>query len=173
MHMEVVKCNEKDINELQEIGYKTFDQTFSDQNTPENLHDYLDKAFNKQQIKKELSHEHSHFFFVYWKHHLAGYLKVNTNDAQSEDMGNQSLEIERIYILREFQRQGLGKLLLGKALEIAKQQNVNNVWLGVWERNSNAISFYEKMGFKQNGTHSFYMGDEKQTDIIMGKSLVP
>ncbi|WP_039790739.1 GNAT family acetyltransferase, partial [Paenibacillus riograndensis] len=39
--------------------------------------------------------------------------------------------------------------------------------LGVWEKNENAIAFYKKMGFVQTGSHSFYMGDEEQIDIIM------
>ena len=31
---------------------------------------------------------------------------------------------------------------------------------------------YVGMGFVQTGTHSFYMGDEEQTDIIMTKTLI-
>ncbi|GAY79036.1 negative regulation of sporulation, septation and degradative enzyme [Sporolactobacillus inulinus] len=45
------------------------------------------------------------------------------------------------------------------------------VWLGVWEKNEKAIAFYKKFGFVQNGAHSFYMGDEEQTDFIMKNPL--
>ena len=99
-------------------------------------------------------------------------MKVNTNDAQTEKMGNESLEIERIYIRNKFQKQGLGKYLFNKALEIAKERNEKKIWLGVWEKNENAIAFYHKMGFVQTGAHSFYMGDEEQTDFIMTKTLI-
>ena len=37
---------------------------------------------------------------------IAGYLKVNTHDAQTEIMGNDSLEIERIYIKGIYQKHG-------------------------------------------------------------------
>jgi len=59
--------------------------------------------------------------------------------------------------------------LLNKALEMANKENKKMVWLGVWEKNENAINFYKKMGFIQTGAHSFFMGDEEQTDLIMTK----
>ncbi|MNW09975.1 Protease synthase and sporulation negative regulatory protein PAI 1 [compost metagenome] len=61
---------------------------------------------------------------------------------------------------------------MNKALDIAKDQNKEKIWLGVWEKNENAIKFYEKMNFVQTGTHSFYMGNEEQIDFIMTKTLI-
>lgn len=133
---------------------------------------YLERAFNLKQLEKELSNSFSQFFFVYFNYEVAGYLKVNTNDAQSEEMGDDSLEIERIYIKYKFQKHGLGKYLFNKAMEVAEDLNKKNIWLGVWEKNENAIAFYKKMGFVQAGAHSFYMGDEEQTDFIMTKTLI-
>jgi diamine N-acetyltransferase len=166
------KCTLEDARTLQEISYDTFNETFKHQNTPENMESYLDKAFNLKQVEKELSNLSSHFFFVYVHHEVAGYLKVNTDEAQSEEMGDESLEIERIYIKNTFQKHGLGKHLLHKAIEMAREHHLKKIWLGVWEKNENAIAFYKKMGFVQTGAHSFYMGDEEQTDLIMTKTLL-
>ncbi|HLR52048.1 MAG TPA: GNAT family N-acetyltransferase [Candidatus Avamphibacillus sp.] len=166
------KCTLEDLHKLQEISYETFNETFRDQNSSENLRIYLERAFNLEQLENELSNISSEFYFVYFKNEVAGYLKININDAQSEEMGHDSLEIERIYIKNKFQRHGLGKVLFNKALEVAKEHNKKKIWLGVWEKNENAISFYKKMGFIKIGTHSFFMGDEEQTDLIMSKTLV-
>ncbi|WP_243300514.1 GNAT family N-acetyltransferase [Bacillus litorisediminis] len=171
MTIYIKQCNLEDLRKLQEISYETFYETFKDQNSPENMNAYLERAFNLKQLEKELSNISSQFFFVYFNNEVAGYLKVNTNDAQSEEMGDESLEIERIYIKSEFQKHGLGKCLLNKAMEIAMERNQKKIWLGVWEKNENAIAFYKKMGFVQTGAHSFYMGDEEQTDFIMTKIL--
>ncbi|MFG6113751.1 GNAT family N-acetyltransferase [Halobacillus sp. MO56] len=171
MPVTIKKCAFEDLRQLQEISYETFQETFKHQNSPESMNAYLEKAFNLNQVEKELSNLSSQFFFVYFNHEVAGYLKVNINDAQSEDMGEDALEIERIYIINNFQKHGLGKYLLNKAMEIAWNENKQKIWLGVWEKNENAIAFYKKMGFVQTGAHSFYMGDEKQTDIIMTKRL--
>ncbi|MDR7071047.1 GNAT family N-acetyltransferase [Fictibacillus barbaricus] len=172
MAINIKKCSIEDTHKLQEISCETFYETFKHQNSPENMNAYLEKAFNLNQLEKELSNQYSQFFFVYFHNEVAGYLKLNTDDSQSEDMGDEALEIERIYIRNKFQKHGLGKYLLNKALTIAMEANKKKIWLGVWEKNENAIAFYKRMGFVQNGTHSFIMGDEEQLDLIMIKALI-
>ncbi|MEQ6389696.1 GNAT family N-acetyltransferase [Bacillaceae bacterium S4-13-58] len=171
MTIQLKKCTIEDSSRLREISYVTFDETFKDQNSSETMKAYLEKAFTIEQLEKELSHPSSEFYFIYKNGEVAGYIKVNTDDAQTEEMGKESFEIERIYIKNKFQIQGLGKYLFNKAIELAENYNKKSVWLGVWEKNENAIAFYKKMGFVQTGAHSFYMGDEEQTDFIMVKSL--
>lgn len=172
MTVKIIKCKREDLQLLREISIETFNDTFKNQNTPENMKAYLERAFNSKQLEKELANSSSAFYFICFNEEIAGYLKVNSNDAQSEKMGDESLEIERIYIRKKYQRKGLGKYLLNKAVEIAEEQNKKNIWLGVWEKNENAIGFYKKIGFVQTGAHSFYMGDEEQIDLIMTKMLV-
>jgi diamine N-acetyltransferase len=172
MTKKIKTCSLEDLQTLREISIETFNDTFKEQNSPENMNAYLEKAFNLKQLEKELSNSSSQFLLVYINNEIAGYLKININDAQSEDMGDESLEIERIYIQNNFQKHGLGKLLINKAIEIAIEHNKQKIWLGVWEENENAIKFYKKMGFVQTGTHSFYMGDEEQLDFIMTKTLL-
>ena len=171
MAIQIKKCTLEDLHSLQEISYETFDETFSDQNSLETMKAYLEQAFNLEQLAKELNTSSSEFFFAYFHNELAGYLKVNTDDAQTEKMGGDAFEIERIYIRSKFQKHGLGKILLKKAIELAQEGNKKKIWLGVWEKNENAIAFYQKLGFVQTGVHSFYMGDEEQFDYIMTKTL--
>lgn len=172
MTVKIKKCNREDLEILQKLSIETFNDTFKDQNSPENMKAYLEKAFNLIQLEKELSNISSEFFFVYVRNEVAGYLKVNINDAQSEEMGDESLEIERIYIKNQFQKHGVGKYMLNYAMDMAREQNKKKIWLGVWEKNENAIAFYKKMGFAQTAAHAFYMGDEEQTDFIMTKTLL-
>ncbi|MFC3418701.1 GNAT family N-acetyltransferase [Salinicoccus hispanicus] len=165
------QCTIEDLSELKEISYVTFDETFRPQNKKENIDAYLSTAFTSEKILKELENPHSYFYFIYYQNNLAGYLKVNVEDAQTEEMKGKSLEIERIYVLSRFQKHGLGKQLFNQVLDLAQEMNRNKLWLGVWEKNANAIRFYEKLGFQQIDEHAFYMGDDRQIDIIMSKSL--
>ena len=171
MEMTITRCTENEWKQLQEISHITFDETFRAQNKPENMESYLTQAFTEEKIKNELSEENSQFFFIYAGEEPAGYLKVNIADAQTEEMGNEALEIERIYILKAFQNRGLGRILFDKTMDIADEMQASKIWLGVWEKNNKAIAFYKKLGFSEYGSHSFYMGDEEQTDIIMVKPL--
>ncbi len=39
--------------------------------------------------------------------------------------------------------------------------------MGVWERNTAAIGFYERLGFKPVGTKYFTVGNDRQDDVVM------
>ena len=41
------------------------------------------------------------------------------------------------------------------------------IWLGGWEENVSAISFYKKNGFAEFDKYIFRLGDDDQTDIMM------
>lgn len=164
MTINIKKCTLEDSRELQEISYETFNETFKHQNSPENMNAYLERAFNLKQLEKELSNISSQFFFIYFNNEIAGYLKVNTNDAQSEEMCDESLEIERIYIKNKFQKHGLGKYLLNKAVEIAMERNKRNIWLGVWEKMKMLMLFIRKWGlFKLEPTLFIWVMKNKWT----------
>ncbi|GGN98224.1 GNAT family N-acetyltransferase [Saccharibacillus kuerlensis] len=171
MTITIKKCALNDVQTLQAISTDTFRETFQEQNSPEHLNAYLKKAYNLNQLTQEIANPCSQFYFIYFNQELAGYLKINTDEAQSEKMDNDSLEVERIYVKKKFQKLGLGKLLINKAMEIALEQQKKKIWLGVWEDNKNAISFYRKKGFIQTGSHSFFMGDDEQVDLILTKTL--
>ena len=171
MAITLKKCGIEDLADLLAIGIETFTDTFAAHNTPEDLKAYLDKAYDPEKLKEELSTEDSTFYLLYCEDEPAGYLKINVDAALNEAMGADSLEVERIYIRAGFKRRGLGRFLIDKATEIASVQGKDLIWLGVWENNVNAIAFYEKMGFVHTGSHSFFMGDDEQTDFIMSKVL--
>ncbi|WP_026890781.1 GNAT family N-acetyltransferase [Lacrimispora aerotolerans] len=172
MKVYIKKANYENAEELREIGIETFVDTFESQNSPESIKEYIEKAFSKQKLIKELEDKSTEFYFIFYNNEMAGYLKVNTGDSQTEKMGNETLEIERIYIRKKYQRKKLGEQLIQKAIEIAKVQYKKEVWLGVWEENHDALAFYERMGFCPIGSHAFFMGEEEQTDLILVKNLV-
>ena len=102
---------------------------------------------------------------------MAGYLKLNEAPAQTDVRDAQSLEIERIYVSKDFQGEGLGRYLLEKATSIAMRREKKYIWLGVWEKNEKALRFYKRNGFCPIGAHVFMIGDDEQTDYLMRKDL--
>ncbi|WP_116788644.1 GNAT family N-acetyltransferase [Flavobacterium psychrotrophum] len=156
---------------LQQLGKRTFYETFAESNNEEIIQNYLEKSFSAEKIEHELSNPESYFFIAYEQDTPVGYLKLNTGKAQTELQGNSALEIERIYVLKDFHGKKVGQVLFEKALEISRQLNKEFIWLGVWEQNTKAVRFYEKNGFVAFDTHIFKMGDEEQTDILMKKTL--
>ena len=168
----VVRPVEKsELKELLELARNTFTESFASQNTKSNFDQYVSKSFTMQKIEKEFSNSESKFYVVNGDTKPIAYLKVNVGLAQTENKLDQSLEIERIYVSADHQGKRIGQLLLQKAMDLAKEFQLNWVWLGVWDQNVNAIRFYERHGFVKFATHPFKLGDENQTDILMKKEL--
>ena len=160
-----------DFEVLRELSIRTYYETFSHLNTPENMLAQLDESFEIIQLQNELSNPDSDFFFLYFNDALAGYLKINEAPSQTDINDATSLEFERIYVTSQFQGKGLGLYLMEQALAKAIERNKKYVWLGVWEKNEKALSFYKKNGFCEIGTHTFVMGEDVQNDYIMRKDL--
>ena len=159
------------IEQLQQIGRQTFEETFAKSNSAENMAKYLEEAYSHEKLSAELNDPNSFFYFAILDQKVIGYLKLNMGVSQTELKDNDALEIERIYVIKEFHGKNVGQLLFDKAIEIAKENHVAYVWLGVWEENKRAIKFYTKNGFVEFDQHVFVLGDEAQTDIMMKLEL--
>lgn len=171
MEITIKKIVVADVKLLQQLSIETFTDTFAADNTPESLQNYLNEAYTTEKLTAELENSESTFYFVYANRELAGYLKLNIGAAQTEVEGTNAMEVERIYLRRSVQHQGLGKKLIQLAEKVAHETGESELWLGVWEHNENAKAFYEKMGFKHIGAHHFMMGTDLQTDLILLKKL--
>jgi len=171
MNINIQPCSIVDLEKLQSIGYETFDETFRKMNSQETMDKYLQESFNKKKLLMELNNKDCKFYFLYLENKIVGYLKINDTSAQSDINDANSIELERIYVKKAYKGKGLGKKLIHFVLHLAKKMKKNYIWLGVWEKNINAISFYTKMGFYETGRHSFRMGDELQNDLILKKPI--
>jgi len=171
MHIDIKKVTINDIAALQKISKETFAESFSESTSEENMRNYLDNGFAADQLSKELSNTGSEFYFSLYAGKVIGYLKVNTGGAQTELQEERALEIERIYVLGEYQGKKVGQLLYDKAIQIAQQLGSDYIWLGVWEENERAIRFYQRNGFVEFNKHLFKLGEDEQTDLMMKKFL--
>ena len=170
-NIDIKKATLNDLGRLQDIGRRTFAETFSSVNTAENMAQYLDEEFSLEKLTAELDNDTSEFYFAVLNDETIGYLKLNVGNSQTEIIDDKSLEIERIYVVNKCHGKKIGQLLYEKAIQIARQIDADYVWLGVWENNPRAISFYKKNGFVEFDKHIFKLGDDEQTDIMMKKVL--
>jgi ribosomal protein S18 acetylase RimI-like enzyme len=161
----------EDADLLQAIGWQTFLETFAASNTKENMNQYLEQKFSKESLAAELTNPNTEFYFAETNGSTIGYLKLNFGPSQTELKDDKALEIERIYVLKEYQGKKAGQLLYEKAMQIAIQKEADYVWLGVWEANERAISIYKKWGFVEFDKHLFQLGNDALTDIMMKLQL--
>lgn len=162
-----------DIEKLQEISRVTFQDTFERITEPDDMAAFLRSAYSTEELTRQLHLIGSRFFFLYADGQLAGYLKTNVNDAQSDDSmaKSSSFEVERLYILPAFKHRGLGTYLMAQAENMAREAGKTSMWLGVWEGNKPAQALYKKQGFEFVGKHVYRVGSDPQIDLLMSHKL--
>lgn len=170
-NLKISRAALENLSQLQMIGRQTFSETFAAVNTAEDMASYLAESFAEDKLSADLKSPFSQFYFAWLEGALVGYLKLNTGAAQTAIKDQDALEIERIYVLKEFHGKNVGQLLYHKAMEVAEEMAAQYVCLGVWENNPRAIRFYEKNGFKEFDQHLFRLGTDEQTDLLMKKIL--
>ena len=166
-----------DINDvalLQQIGRTTFDDTFGNTCTKEDMRGVLDLFFNSAQVALELQDESDNFFFFEQDGIAKGYLRINAKHAcPLESFQNRkNIELVRLYILKEFHGLGVANELMNFALDFARNNGFDLMYLSVWEYNFRARGFYEKHGFVNTGLENdFPLGSTPQTDYWFVKDL--
>ena len=170
-NVEIKKVNINDIDQLQKIGRQTFYETFSAGNSEDNMKKYLEEGFSFEKLTNEINDTNSEFYFAVFETNVVGYLKINFGQSQTELQDEKAIEIERIYVLKDFHGKSVGQMLYDKAIQISRQKSADFIWLGVWEENPRAIRFYKKNGFVEFDKHIFKLGNDEQTDIMMKLKL--
>lgn len=167
----IVPVSVNDVEKLQAISRVTFLQTFAAHNNEADMEAYINSSFSIDKLRDELNNSKSEFYFVQDAGMIVGYLKINTGEAQTEQKGINTFEIERIYVDSAYLGKKIGQLLLNKAINLATEKRTAYVWLGVWEENRRALAFYKKNGFIPFDKHIFKLGNDEQTDIMMKLEL--
>ena len=160
-----------DVEVLAKLAKQTFRETFAHDNTEEQLQEYFEEAYNLRVLLTELEDPDSESYFIMHEEEIAGFLKVNWGNAQTERELDNAFEIQRLYVLQTYQGFGLGKQLFEFALEHAEKNGFSWAWLGVWEHNTKAQAFYNRYGFEKFSQHSFLVGQKVDTDWLLKKKL--
>lgn len=102
---------------------------------------------------------------------LIGYAQLRWGDAPDCVSAKQSGEIQRLYVAEGWHGKGVAQALMEACITEMRKHGSDAVWLGVWEHNPRAISFYTKFGFVEAGAHTFHFGGDPQRDVVMVKTL--
>jgi len=70
------KATIADLHKLQQISAQTFSETFSAENSDEDMKKYLEDNFNDEQLSKELNNPDSEFYLAAIGLKVVAYLKL-------------------------------------------------------------------------------------------------
>lgn len=172
------KAQENDLEELYKVCSKTFIDTYKGKGRDrpdEMVYEYVREKFEPSILNEEIKNQKIDTYVAVSDNKIVGYLKLTQEEPPGFVTERNLCHLERIYLLKENQGKGIGKSLLEKSYEVAKKRGYLGVWLGVWDENQEAISFYLKSGFKKVGSHNWEFDYEGfhyvDTDDVMVKLI--
>jgi len=136
----------------------------------DDLRAYLDQTFAVNKIRRSLGHPVNR----YWLGFLAGlpvsFAKLKYPSPIPLAQTGNVAQLQKIYVLREFVGEGVGKPLIDAVLKDAASRRVDTVWLDVLKENGRAIRFYERRGFRMLGEDRYTIGAQTFAFHLMALS---
>ncbi len=81
------------------------------------------------------------------------------------------MHLLKIAVAEEWQGQGYGRMLMDKAIEIARELDMQSMILEVRPTNEPAVALYKNTGFKTIGVRKGYYVDTKEDALVMRLDL--
>jgi ribosomal protein S18 acetylase RimI-like enzyme len=132
----------------------------------------MSEAFHPEKIKKDVANiSVNTFLLAKVENKIAGYAKLRNDRTYDEFKDSSVIEMERIYILQQFQKHKVGKTLMDACIKFSMEQKYEWLWLGVNAENEKAIPFYKQYGFTVFGTKTFKLGNAIDSDLLMKLKL--
>src|SRR5574338_1203992 len=158
------EATRNDAELIADMSRQTFYDTFAPDNRKEDMDQFLDEVFTKKELMKEVGAKYNIFLLAYVDEQPAGYVRMRefNNPPLLEDLP--AMEIARIYVVKSFIGTGIGAALMQRCIDISNDLQKELIWLGVWEKNYRAITFYTRWGFEKFDETEFILGSDVQTD---------
>ena len=156
---------------LARLGARLFAQAFAAANSPENMAAYLASAFSPELQTAELHSPGTVFLILSADEAPIGYAHLQVSDPPTCVSGTSAVQLVRFYVEAGWHGRGVSDSLMKSALAWAAGQGHDVVWLGVWQHNGRAVSFYGRWGFEVVGTKQFRLGSDLQADYVMRRAL--
>ncbi len=167
----VRKARLGDAKNLAELAEVTFRATFDSMNTTKHMELHCRSSYAEQIQAAEILSSEIVTLLSEHEGNLVGYAQLRWGEAPACVSATCPMEIQRLYVVEDWHGQGVAQRLMNACIDEMKQHGSAAVWLGVWERNPRAISFYKKFGFVAVGEHTFPLGGDPQRDIVMVRTI--
>jgi ribosomal protein S18 acetylase RimI-like enzyme len=97
-----------------------------------------------------LQDEESHLWVAEANQQVVGYLHFNYREEREHPIivPRSYITVLSLIVKEQFRQQGIGKSLMQRVHEWVKEHNVDDIELQVYEFNTPAMGFYEKLGYE-------------------------
>lgn len=148
--MKLIQITQNEISVVQNLAREIWEEHYIKILSQQQLDYMLDLFYSEEKIKSELKEG------IVWEMLLEGDKPIGYLVCKIE---SEKLYISKIYLKAETRGKGLGKFLLYRAIELAKQFQKKSIYLNVNKYNTDSIAFYERNGFQKIDEGVFDIGN--------------
>lgn len=154
----------EDRNLLVDLGRRTFFETFVGTCSDSDMDLFLATSYAPEKVEAELLDPLSRFLVLEDSHGPLGFTRI-----QGEAEGR--IELVRFYMEHRAIGTGAAHTLMEDTLDLARSLGYSQIYLGVWEKNYRAQSFYGRWGFVKTAEKIFVVGTDPQVDWYYERKL--
>jgi ribosomal protein S18 acetylase RimI-like enzyme len=165
------QATEADAAALAALAERTFRETFAQINRAEDMDVHCRNSYGDSIQGAEIRDPHRTTLVCHVRDSLIAYGQLRWASAPSCVVATRPAEVQRLYVDAAWHGKGVAQALMASLLHTAITGGADVAWLGVWEKNPRAISFYAKSGFAIVGDHVFVLGNDPQRDLVLAKRL--
>jgi len=158
--------NKNDFHQVYKILQESWDKAYSSFIPKEDLTLYLNQTYNTEKLEELFNNEKVFCFVAEADGMSVGWLKLSIDQVENR------FYLSSIYLLPEFQNLKIGRKLMEIAFTEAKEKGFSEIWIGVMDNNTNALGWYEKIGFVFIEKLPFQMGKTVVQHLIGRKKLL-
>lgn len=171
MGLTIRKANTADAQVLSDLALKIFLDTFGPQNTPEDLEIHRKKSYSREIQLSEINDPSLTYLIAEVDGKAAGFAMIGLPRSESCSRFEKPIELFRFYVDKEWHGKGIAQPLMHECEIVARSLGARTICLSVWLENPRAIRFYEKIGFRKEGTQPYILGNDVQTDWVMVRDV--
>ena len=162
------KAGKEDLTVIQKIARETWPETFKGIIPDAQIAYMLDLIYSRDALERQIGEKNHIFLLAFQKNIPLGFTSYEINYD-----GQPVLMVQKIYLLPASQGLGIGTEFLNLLSEAALKNNNNRLRLKVYFKNSKAIGFYKKYGFKKVSAEKTDLGNNYSVlDDVMEKQLI-
>lgn len=160
-----------DASLLAGLGAQAFHDAFAADMPEEDLAAYLAASFTSDVLAAQIADKLVFFLIAESAGEAIGYACLYPAEPPSSVTGPDPIQLARLYLLKAWYGRGVGSSLMKACLSEARRRGYRTMWLSSWEVNSRANSFYYKWGFQPVGNQDFWVGSDRQHDVILMRRI--
>jgi len=165
--LDIRRATTSDVSELSALSSQVFLSAYGGTAPEQDIASHVESYFSAAVVGTEILRDDVSYLMAVDGQSCAGMLKIREGNLPDVLRGQSVVEVQQLYVSLDFQRRGVGGLLLDAAVAETRERGISGIWLSVWADADWAMNFYMRYGFTSLAEIPFMMADTEFVDNVM------